>query len=107
MHRILKVHPADNLIVALQDLSAGEAVQLEATTYTPVEDIPAKHKFTEAALQAGDPVYMYGVLVGKAKTTIPKGARVTVDNVSHEAESFEIGEANLDWVQPKIGRAHV
>jgi altronate hydrolase len=100
MHRILKVHPADNLIVALQDLSAGEAVQLEETTYTPVEDIPAKHKFTAAALQAGDPVYMYGVLVGKAKIDIPQGTRVRVDNVAHEAESFEIGEANLNWVQP-------
>ncbi len=38
---ILKVHPDDNVIVALRDLAKGEEVQLNGHRYTLAEDIPA------------------------------------------------------------------
>ena len=53
-NRVLKVHPDDNVIVALQPLQAGETVELNGQQYAVAEDIAVKHKFTEAALQPGD-----------------------------------------------------
>ena len=45
--RLLKVHPKDNVIVALSDLKGGEIIEFEKATYTILKDIPAKHKFFE------------------------------------------------------------
>ncbi len=69
---ILKVHPADNVIVALRDLLQGEEVNLDGRTYTLAENIPAKQKFTETSLAPGDQLTMYGVLVGKAQVDISR-----------------------------------
>ena len=43
--KVLKVHPDDNVIVALQDLPKGDKVNYNGTEYTVMDDIPAKHKF--------------------------------------------------------------
>ena len=40
--------------------------------YELQEKIPAKHKFFTKDMNTGDDVIMYGVLVGKAQTTIPE-----------------------------------
>ena len=42
---ILKIHPSDNVAVALTDLRKGETVKLNDTDYILVSDVPAKHKF--------------------------------------------------------------
>ncbi|MDQ6812749.1 MAG: UxaA family hydrolase, partial [Bacteroidota bacterium] len=80
---ILKVHPDDNVVVALRDLLKGEEVALAGKTYIVAEDIPAKHKFTETALVEGESIFMYGVLVGKAQARIAAGARISTANVKH------------------------
>ncbi|WP_246186328.1 hypothetical protein [Phnomibacter ginsenosidimutans] len=44
MNQFLKIHPADNVWVALVDLPAGTVVQLPQGPLTLVENIDAKHK---------------------------------------------------------------
>ena len=101
---ILKVHPADNVIVALRDLAKGEQVQLNGDMYTVVEDIPAKHKFTERTMQPGEELHMYGVLVGKAQTEIPAGARISTSNVKHASNPFQLGERRINWNKPDVSK---
>ncbi len=101
---VLKVHPADNVIVALTDLKKGQQVALAGDTYLLAEDIPAKHKFTISDLQEGDPVTMYGVLVGKAKTFIPRGSRIATGNVKHAAEGYTLRERHTSWHKPDTGK---
>jgi altronate hydrolase len=101
---ILKVHPGDNVIVALRDLAKGEAVELDGQSYVVTEDIAAKHKFTENALEAGDSIYMYGVLVGKAQTHIPAGARISTANVKHASTEFQLGERKTQWQKPDVSK---
>ncbi len=101
---ILKVHPDDNVIVALRDLAKGEEVQLTGHRYTLAEDIPAKHKFTEAHLAPGDELTMYGVLVGKAQTDIPAGARISTGNVKHAATGYELGSRKTEWHVPDVSK---
>ena len=44
--KVLKVHPADNVLVALTNLSKDDKVHFEGQDYTILEPIKAKHKFT-------------------------------------------------------------
>lgn len=101
---ILLIHPSDNAVVALTNLSKGSTVRLEnGAEWTLANDIPIKHKFAAAALHAGDPVYMYGVLVGRAQTDIPEGGLLTTDNLHHATEGFSVsGKKNLQWTAPDV-----
>src|SRR4051794_24629786 len=101
---ILKVHPDDNVIVALRDLSKGEEVELEGRKYVLSDDIQAKHKFTEASLEPGDSIYMYGVLVGKAQTQIPAGGKITTANVKHASTGFQLGSRRTEWQKPDVSK---
>ena len=64
-HKVLRIHPEDNVLVALQNLAKGEIIQYADEEYILKEDIGAKHKFFINDMQAGDKIIMYGVLVGK------------------------------------------
>ena len=64
--RYLRIHPADNVLVALQDLPAQTVVEFENQTLVLPEAIPAKHKFFLQDMAPGAEVTMYGGLVGKA-----------------------------------------
>ena len=87
-NKVLKVNPKDNVIVALQDLAKGEAVQYDGETYILQEDIPAKHKFYMREMNAGEEVIMYGVLVGKIQHLVLKGMRMSTENLKHAAEPY-------------------
>jgi altronate hydrolase len=97
---ILKVHPADNVLVALTDLKAGEEVSYEGNTYKTTEFIPAKHKFAINAIPAGASITMYGVLVGKAQSDIAAGGLLSTANVKHAANSFLTEQHQYSWHQP-------
>ena len=43
--RVLRVHPSDNVLVALEDIHAGDLLTFEGISFSFHEDIPAKHKF--------------------------------------------------------------
>jgi altronate hydrolase len=103
-HKVTKVHSKDNLIVALTDLDAGNTVQYLGETFELKERIPAKHKFVTEDIQPGDPLYMYGVLVGKAELPIAKGGLITTSNVKHASETYTIGERKTDWHVPDVER---
>jgi altronate hydrolase len=101
--KVLKVHPQDNVIVALTDLKKNERVEENGQIYTLQEDIPAKHKFTETALETGDAIKMYGVLVGRAKQPLAAGMRIAVGNVQHAASDFKLAEQRkIDWHTPDV-----
>lgn len=101
--KILQIHPLDNAIVALDDLSAGETVRLNGHSWTLGAAIPAKHKFAAAHLNAGDEVRMYGVLVGKAQEPVPAGGLLTTGNLKHATHGFEVsGENRTLWDAPDV-----
>ena len=87
-HKVLKVHPKDNVIVALTDLKKGEIVSFQGNEYVLQDDVNAKHKFFEKEMQPGDEAIMYGVLVGKAQKLIPSGGLMTTENLKHAALPF-------------------
>ena len=103
-HIVTKVHPEDNVLVALANLQEGDTVTYNGSEFKLPGRVPAKHKFVTKDLQPGDEIKMYGVLVGKAQHPIPKGGVITTSNVKHAANSFELGERKLQWQQPDVSR---
>lgn len=102
--KVLKVHPNDNVIIALRDFTAGEQIEWNGETVKLLEDIPVKHKFSERDFSVGDEIHMYGVLVGKATRYIFKGSRISRENVTHSVSSFKVGERNIAWRPPDVSR---
>ncbi|MBL7722774.1 MAG: altronate dehydratase [Chitinophagaceae bacterium] len=103
-HRVLKVHPGDNVIVALTNLSKGETISFEGADYVLREDIAAKHKFFMQDMKAGDEVIMYGVLVGKTQKDIARGSRMTTENIKHAAEPYDYRNAKFEWQAPDVSK---
>ncbi|MFT7035565.1 MAG: altronate hydrolase [Cyclobacteriaceae bacterium] len=106
MNKLLKLHPKDNVIVALQDLKKNEVVHFEGTDIIIQEDTSSKHKFIENDMSEGEHIYMYGVIVGKTLKGMPKGTPITLANVVHDTGGFsaENKEAEGSWVAPNIDR---
>ena len=104
--KILKIHPKDNVLVALTDLKKGTVLTFEGCTYELQNDIAAKHKFTTNILAKGDQIYMYGVLVGKAKKEILKGGLINTTNIVHDTETYSTEDlkAKEAWLVPDISK---
>ena len=102
--RLLKVHSGDNVLVALTDLAKGETVTYNGEEFILQDDVPAKHKFVTAGLSPGDPVIMYGVLVGKAQKNIAKGGIISTGNLKHAAEPFVYRKADFKWTAPDVAK---
>jgi altronate hydrolase len=100
----LKIHPADNVYVALKDLPQGHLIGVNGTSFNLKQDVPAKHKFVERDLQPEDEIIMYGVLVGKATASIPAGTPIGTHNVKHKASTFGNQTQRQPWKAPDISR---
>ncbi|MGO4290605.1 UxaA family hydrolase [Chitinophaga sp. RAB17] len=97
----LKIHPGDNVWVALQDIPAGTRVECGGETVTAVRNIEAKHKIAAQQLPKDSPVMMYGVLVGIANDDIPAGELITTKNIRHASGQFAVsGERHNAWTAP-------
>lgn len=99
---ILRIHPDDNVLVALQDLPQGTVVHFEGKALLIRSGVKAKHKFTLTPLDAGEPVRMYGVLVGRTNVALLEGETITTENIHHAAAPFQLGERRLDWHKPDV-----
>ncbi len=102
--RVLKVHPDDNVIVALDQLQKNETIVYGSSAVILQDTISPKHKYNECHLNAGDEVIMYGVLVGKAAQDIPAGSWINTFNVKHAASPFQLGERKTGWTKPDLGQ---
>ncbi|MCC7402693.1 MAG: altronate dehydratase [Chitinophagaceae bacterium] len=104
MQRVLKIHPEDNVLVALRNLSKGEKIPYNGDEYVLQDNVPAKHKFFTHELNPGDKVIMYGVLVGKAQHAVPAGGLMTTENVKHAAEPYRYRPSHYEWHAPDVSK---
>lgn len=102
MNKLIKVHPLDNIAIALNDLKANSLVSCEGNEILVVSNVKAKHKISLVHLKKGHPIYMYGVLVGKASTDIDKGDLLTTENVKHDSASVVSKETKVTWTPPNV-----
>lgn len=102
--KVLKIHPQDNVLVALQNLERGELIVFNNNEIKVLEYCQLKHKIAEVDLATGQPIYMYGVKVGFANTLIPKGGLLTTSNVTHATDEIKNYEPKTDWNAPDVSK---
>ena len=102
--KVLRIHPKDNVLVALINLKNGDTIDFENKSYVLSQDIAAKHKFTTKKIEEGNLVYMYGVIVGRAIKKIGKGCIIDSSNLIHETENHSIKshQKKSKWTAPPL-----
>jgi altronate hydrolase len=104
MNAYLQIHQDDNVLVALQDLPVGTDISFNGHNIQLQQNISAKHKFLINDIREGDPITMYGVLVGKASKNIGRGETITTENVIHDANAFHEKDSSQEWQAPDVSQ---
>lgn len=99
MPNFIRLHAADNVVIALSDLPAGAVV--EAVTLP--RPVPRGHKIAMRALAAGDNVIRYGQIIGAASTLIGPGEHVHSHNLGMGAHEQDFAFASERHPQPVAG----
>jgi altronate hydrolase/galactarate dehydratase len=77
--RLIRLHPADNVAVALEDVAPGRF--LADFGFDARTEVGRGHKMALADLAEGTPVIRYGQIIGVATAHIPAGAHVHSHNL--------------------------
>lgn len=129
---IIKINPADTVIVCLQAKSKGDVVEVDGKSITVNQDTPAGHKILIADTPEGKDIIKYGYPIGHAKTDLKAGDWVNENNlktnlsgtleytyspvretldIKDEKRTFkgyvrkngDVGTRNEIWIVPTVG----
>lgn len=79
----IRIHPADNVVIARRQLLPGTVLEAEGITVAAM--VPPGHKVATRAVAAGEPVVRYGQIIGAATAAITPGQHVHVHNLAFSA----------------------
>lgn len=82
--KLLRLHPSDNIGVAIQRLEPSDSVAYPGDSVRPRATIPAGHKIALKPIAAGDAVLKYGEPIGRATARIEIGDHVHSHNLTDE-----------------------
>ncbi|WP_395704252.1 UxaA family hydrolase [Aquabacterium sp.] len=77
---VIRIHPADNVVIARRQLLGGTAVEGEGVVVQGL--VPPGHKLAVRAIAAGEPVLRYGQVIGAAMQSIAPGQHVHTHNLA-------------------------
>ena len=101
--RVLRLNPADNLVVAIDPILPGAI----AEGVTALARVPKGHKMATAAIASGEPVKKFGQIIGFATQPIRPGDHIHTHNcgVSEFARDYHFAEdARPEHVLPVAER---
>ncbi len=75
---VIRLHPADNVVVARRDVAIGTAVAGEG--FVSRSQVPAGHKLASRAIARGEPILKYNACIGFAAVDIAAGTYVHSHN---------------------------
>ncbi len=84
----VKIHPADNVAVAVRPLAAGSEVAVPGDRVVLCEAVAAGHKIALRALEPGESVVKYGFPIGEVTALITPGAWVHSHNLKTGLEGM-------------------
>jgi len=89
---VLQLDARDNVLVALTNLNVGDVVRYGSAanfaTCAITTAVPAKHKLALVDLKPGGLIFLYGMVVGEAVESIPRGGVLTTRNIRHRAGAY-------------------
>ncbi|MBP3355849.1 MAG: altronate dehydratase [Rikenellaceae bacterium] len=81
MKRYLRINAADNVCIALDNLAAGEKVEVGGMEVTLAENIDKGHKFALRDLAQGENVIKYGYPIGHTTQAVAAGSWIHTHNL--------------------------
>ena len=96
MNPVIRIHAADDVVIARQQLVGGTRLDSEGVTVAGL--IPPGHKVAVRPIRAGQPVRRYNQIIGTARVDIAPGQHVHTHNL--EFASFARDYAVGTGVQP-------
>lgn len=84
--KLVLIHPADNVAVAIRPVTAGESLQAGGRCVQAAQDIPQGHKIALCPIAAGEGIIKYGVPIGHAEQEIGTGTWVHTHNMRTNLE---------------------
>lgn len=129
---IIKINPADTVVVCLQPKSKGETIDIDGRTVTVNQDTPAGHKLLITDTPKDSDIIKYGYPIGHAREDLKAGDWVNENNlktnlagtldytynpvdeklgIKDEHRTFkgyvrkngEVGTRNEIWIVPTVG----
>lgn len=82
MQAVIRIHPADNVLVSLRDLDAGEVIEYQGIAFTLGLPLARGHKIALAPLAEGDQIIKYGLPIGHATQAIAQGEHIHHHNLA-------------------------
>jgi altronate hydrolase len=79
---LIQLHPADDVVVAISTLSAGEQVEHQGDLIRIRQRVPAGHKLAIRSRAVDEPIRKFGQIIGFAATSIDVGDHVHSHNLS-------------------------
>jgi altronate hydrolase len=77
---VIRIHPADDVVIARQQLLGGTRIESEGITVSGL--VPPGHKIAVRAIAAGAPVRRYNQIIGTATQAIAPGQHVHTHNLA-------------------------
>lgn len=106
MQAVIRIHPADNVLVSLRDLAAGEVIEHQGATFTLGLPLARGHKIALLPLAPGEQIIKYGLPIGHATAAIAPGEHIhhhnlatnlsDLDEYSYQPELVEVSTALPD-----------
>lgn len=100
----VRIDSRDNIIVVLTDLDEGTVAIVNGVEIILKESIKEKHKFAMNDFDAGDEIFMYGVLIGRALKPIQKGSAITTENIEHASANYSDSNKEYSWTAPDVSK---
>jgi len=97
--RVIRLNPADDVVIALEQLVSGTVIDKEAVTVSGL--IPPGHKVATRDIGQGEAVHRYGQVIGFASQPIRAGQHVHTHNLAMGdfARDYAFGQAARQTVR--------
>lgn len=96
-NRFIKMDPIDNVVVVLEELQAGDELDVDGQVIHAEDRIPVGHKLAIRDIPAGEYAVKYGEKIGRMTAAVPAGGLVHVHNV------YDITEEVYQEERAKLG----
>jgi len=102
--QVLQINSNDNIAVALCDIASNSKIIVGEKEVITQDAIPIKHKLALINFKIDTPIYMYGVLVGRATKVISRGGLLTTENIIHQTDKVYEKKQESNWIAPNISK---
>jgi altronate dehydratase len=82
--RLLRLHPADNVLTVIATLEAGARIRVGDAEVAVPARLPLGHKVAARDIRSGEKIIKYGAPIGSASRDIAAGEHAHTQNVQSD-----------------------